>query len=594
MLVYFTRFPLLSLSYGSLRGFSSSVPAFACLLFDGIPQKGASPSFAFFPERNSGFYNQSLVSSSTKHGHDQEAGYSVVRELASLGRVHESLRLFCRLNSFGLKSTKFTLCSVLSSCAKSLDWLLGLQVHARIIQIGFEDNLFLNSALVDLYAKCGTIVDARKIFDGMKSKDQVAWTSILSGLSQNGDGREALVLFKDMFWTDVRPNCFTFASIISACTGLEKDLLLLMLFHAHVIKFGVEGNSFVTSSLIDCYSKCGRITQAVSLFSATRERDIIILNSMITGYSDNLLGEEALRLFVEMLNDGFKATNYTFVSVLNACGSLTVLQQGRQMHSLVMKIGSDQNVFVSGSLIDMYAKCGSINDARCIFDETIDRNNILWTSMITGYAQSGRGADALELFECLLMEKGVKLDQICFTAVLTACNHAGFLDRGIKYFNKMREYGLVPELDQYACMVDLYGRNGLLREAKELIREMPFEPNAVIWSSLLGSCRLYGDVHLGREAANQLLKMDPYDAASYVALGNIYAEAGMWGEASEVRKMMIRKGVRKNAGWSWVEVDKRVHVLRVGDTSHPQSQEIYMELDKLTLEMKDAGYMPIF
>ncbi|KAJ4962887.1 hypothetical protein NE237_022826 [Protea cynaroides] len=571
MLIFFTRFSLSSSSYVSWRGFSLTATAHASPLLDGIPQIGASSSFDLLPEINSTFYNQSLVCSSTKHGNDQEACCSIVRELARLGRVHETLRLFCRWNSLGQKFTKFTLCSVLSSCAKALDWHLGLQVHARIVQLGFQDNIFLNSALVDLYAKCGAIVDARKIFDGMRSKDQVAWTSILSGLSQNGDGREALVLFKDMLWSDVRPNCFTFATIISACTGLEKDLLLVLLLHAQVIKFGFERNSFVTSSLIDCYSKSGRITQAVSLFNATRERDVIILNSMITGYSDNLQGEEALRLFVEMLNDGLGATNYTLVSVLNACGSLAVLQQGRQMHSLVMKIGSDQNVFVACSLIDMYAKCGNVYDARHIFDETVDRNNILWTSMITGYAQSGRGDDALDLFERLLMEKGVKPDHMCFTAVLTACNHAGFLDRGIEYFNKMRDYGLVPELDQYACMVDLYGRNGLLRKAKELMTEMPFEPNAVIWSSFLSSCRVYGDVQLGREAANQLLKMDPSDAASYVALGNIYAEAGMWGEASKVRKMMIHKGVRKTVGWSWVEGDKRVHVFRVGDTSHPQS-----------------------
>ncbi|OVA06807.1 Pentatricopeptide repeat [Macleaya cordata] len=558
-------------------------------LFDKSPQRDEIHRFSSFCDINSSFQN-SLCSGFVNYDNDQQGNESTISELAKQGHFQEALKSFHSLHDLGIKPTKFTFCTVLNSCSKLLDLCLGLQIHARIIQIGYEDNLFINSALVGLYSKCDMMVDARNVFYRMRNHDQVSWTSIITGFAQNGHGKEALVLFKEMLETSIRPDCFTFTSVISACTQSEAALEEAALLHVHVIKLGFEQNSSVISSLVDCYSKCGKIDRAISVFNSTLEKDTILVNTMIAGYSQNLLGEEALRLFTKMRKDGLCPTDYTFGSVLNACGSLTILQQGRQIHSLLTKTGSDRNVFVASSLIDMYSKCGTIDEARKIFDQTIQRNNVLWTSMITGYAQSGRGEDALELFENLVRE-GLKPDRICFTAVLTACNHGGFLDKGIEYLNKMKTYfGLVPELDQFACMVDLYGRNGHLRKARELMEEMPFEPNAVIWTSFLGSCRVHREVELGREAAKQLLKLEPNSPAPYVTLANIYADAGMWEEVKEVRKMMKEKGMRKSGGWSWVEIEQKFHVFSVNDTSHPQMQEIYAELYKLYFEMREAGY----
>ncbi|XP_059624091.1 pentatricopeptide repeat-containing protein At3g12770-like [Cornus florida] len=513
-------------------------------------------------------------------------------ELAKNGNAREALESFRRMNEFGKTPTKFILCSTLNSCAKTLNRHLGLQIHARLVQTGYEENLFISSALVDVYAKCGALVDARRVFDSMKRHDQVSWTSIISGFSQNGDGREAILLFKRMLGTEIKPNFFTYVSVISACTVLEGAFVCGALLHAHVIKLGCGTNSFVVSSLIDCYSKCGQIDQAILLFDATTARDNILLNSMISGYSQNLCGQEALTLFMEMRNENLSPTDHTLTSILNACGSLTVVQQGRQVHVLVIKMGSITNVFVVSALIDMYSKCGSIVEARRVFDETIDKNSVLWTSMITGYAQSGKGLDGLELFDYLVKEEGVVPDHICFMAVLTACNHAGLLNKGIEYFNKMRDYGLVPELDHYACLVDLYARNGYLRRAKELMEEMPFHPNTVMWSSFLSSCKVYGEVELGREAAFKLFQMEPGSAVPYIMLANICAGAGLWSQVAEIRNLMKQKGIRKSVGWSWIEVDKKIHVFSVGDLCHTQSQYIYAELDKLNLEMKEAGGMP--
>ncbi|XP_027366398.1 pentatricopeptide repeat-containing protein At4g19191, mitochondrial-like isoform X3 [Abrus precatorius] len=181
-------------------------------------------------------------------------------------------------------------------------------------------------------------------------------------------------------------------------------------------------------------------------------------------------------------------------------------------------MGSERNVFVASALIDMYSKGGDIDEARCVLDQTSRKNNVLWTSMIMGYAQCGRG----------------------------------FLDKGVEYFNKMRtSYGLSPDIDQYACLIDLYARNGNLRKARDLMEEMPYDPNYVIWSSFLSSCKIYGDIELGREAADQLIKMEPCNAAPYLTLAHIYARKGLWNEVAEVRRLMQQRRIRKFVGWSW-------------------------------------------
>ncbi|RDX76152.1 Pentatricopeptide repeat-containing protein, partial [Mucuna pruriens] len=465
-----------------------------------------------------------------------------------------ALELLSGMNRSMAKPIKYVLCTALNSCAKTLNWHLGIQIHAYMIRSGYEDNLFLSSALVDFYAKCFAIVDARKVFSGMKIHDEVSWTSLVAGFSINGQGRDAFLLFKEMLCTQIKPNCLTFASVISACVGQNGALEHCSTLHVHVIKRGFHTNNFVVSSLIDCYANWGRIDNAVLLFDETSEKDIVVYNSMLSGYSQSLQSEDALKLFLEMRKKNLSPTDHTLCTILNACSSLAVLLQGRQVHSLVIKMGSERNMFVSSALIDMYSKGGDIDEAQCVLDQTSKKNNVLWTSMIMGYAQCGRGSEALELFDCLLTTQEFIPDHICFTAILTACNHAGFLDKGVEYFNKMTtNYGLSPDINQYACLIDLYARKGNLSKARDLMEEMPYDPNYVIWSSFLSSCKIYGNIELGREAADQLIKMEPCNAAPYLTLAHIYARKGLWNEIAEVRRLMQQRRIRKSAGWSWVE-----------------------------------------
>ncbi|GAB2284681.1 hypothetical protein Dimus_019133 [Dionaea muscipula] len=435
--------------------------------------------------------------------------------------------MFLGETALGAKPAKYLLCSGLNTCAKMLNWHLGLQIHSQIVRCGYEDNVILNAALVDFYAKCGAMEGARRVFDGMKWHDQVSWTSIISGYAQNGNGIQSILLFKTMLGSCTRPNCFTYVSVISACSGLEGSYYVEQgrLFHAHVIQLAVR-------------------------------RDVIIYNSMISACSQNLYYEEVLELLMRMRRENFTLTDHSLSTILKACGSLAMLLLGNQLHSLAMKVGSVSNVFVASALIDMYANCGSVDEARRVFDQTDKRNSVLWTSMVSGYARSGRGSEGLELFDRLEMEEELVLDHICFTAILSACNHAGFLDRGVEYFEKMKKgYDLVPKLDHYACLVDLYARKGYLKEAKRIMEEMPFAPNDVILSSFLSSCKMYGVLELARETFNKLFKMQPYDRAACVVMMRVYAEAGLWDEVAEIRKLVKQQEISKVTGWSWVEVD---------------------------------------
>eukprot|EP00249_Psilotum_nudum_P023613 c28935_g4_i7 orf=436-1446(+) len=247
---------------------------------------------------------------------------------------------------------------------------------------------------------------------------------------------------------------------------------------------------------------------------------------------------------------------------------------------------------MGNALVNMYGKCGSLTDARSLFDKMPHHNVVSWNSMISVYAQNGNGKAALELFPLMGLE-GVKPDNITFIGILSACSHTGLLDDGCYQFISMsRDHLITPRLDHYVCMIDLLGRAGQFNEAEGLINSIPFEPHPVLWINLLGTCRIHGDVERGAQAAEHAFELDPNNTAVFVLLSNIYAAAGNWDDAAKVRKTIINRGVKKKPGRSCIEIKNRVHEFFVGDTSHPQKENIYAELGRLSRQMEAAGYMP--
>jgi pentatricopeptide repeat protein len=503
----------------------------------------------------------------------------------------QATELFCQMLVAGMKPNQFTFASVLKACASLTALEEGRQVHAHIVKTRYSTDLFVGSALIDFYVNCGEMENALKLFDKMPERDMVSWTAMIARCAQNGQSQEALTIFREMQQAGVKPNQFTFASVLNACSSIEA-LEQGNQVHTYMIKFGWELDVFAGSALVDMYAKCGIIDAARNVFENLQDRNEVSWNTMIVGYVQLGYGEAALKLFCQMLQARMKPNQITLTSVLRAYASLAALEQGKHFHAYISRTLFQSDVCVGNALVDMYAKCGCIKDAHKAFDQMPKQDEVSWNTMIVGYAHHGHGKDAIQLFE-KMQHEGVKPNNITFVGVLSACSRVGLVDEGCRYFDSMiRDYGIIPRMEHYSCMVNLLGRSGRLGEAEDFVKRMPVEPGPVVWRSLLGACRIHGNIELGEYAAKRALELEPQNDATHVLLSNLYAAAGRWNDVAEVRKLMDDKGLKKEPGLSWIEVKSRVHSFVVGDMSHPQLEEIHAKLNDLTLQMKELGYIP--
>eukprot|EP01018_Ginkgo_biloba_P040409 Gb_21270 [translate_table: standard] len=547
---------------------------------------------------------------------------AIIAGFAQNGRSEEALDLFVQMRLAGVKPNSKTFASVLPACANLASLKQGMEIHEEIIINGFQSDVFVGNALLDMYAKCGNIKNARRVFDKMPQRDVVSWNAMIAGYAQNGhvdeaqnlfkkmpeqdviswnaliagyaqNGRdkEALKLFRHMQLAGVKPNSKTFAGLLPACANLAA-LEQGMKIYEEIVKSGFQSDNYVGSALIDMYAKCGNIENARHLFDKMHQRSVVSWTSMIAGYAQNGHGEEALKLFQQMQLEGVKPNLKTFASVLPACATLAALEQGKEIHEEIIRSGFQVDIFVESALVDMYAKCGSIENARYVFDKICQRNVVSWNAMIAGYAIHGCSNEALKLFE-QMQNSDTQPDHVTLVSVLSACCHAGLVDEGWHYFDCMRQcYHITPAMEHYGCMVNLLGRAGHLDEAQDFIKKMPIKPDATVWGCLLGACRIHNNIELGEQVAERLFELNPKNTSPYVLLSNMYAVAGRWDDIEKVRKMMKDKGVKKKPGCSWIEVNKRIYGFLVGDRSHPQTEKIDAELEKLSRQMKAAGYVP--
>ncbi|KAL6218175.1 hypothetical protein ACLB2K_011391 [Fragaria x ananassa] len=427
---------------------------------------------------------------------------------------------------------------LLSACADLGALKFGREVHAQAMKKGFDNNSFVANSLATLYNKCGKLDYGVRLFVKMRTQDVVSWTSIITSY----------------FWTG------------------QED---------RAMKAFMRMQESVGNSIITMYAKCGRLASASVVFHEMGRKDIISWTTVIAGYSQAGYGEEAFKYLSWMRREGPKPNECAFSSVLSVCGSMVMLEQGKQLHAHVLTVGLDSEAMVQSALINLYSKCGSIQEAAKNFYVTKDGDVILWTSMINGYAQHGYYQDAIDLFE-KIPKVGLKPDSVTFVGVLAPCSHAGLVDLGFHYFNSMsNDFKISPSKEHYGCMIDLLCRAGRLSEAEHMIKSMPIQQDDVVWSTLLTACRLHGDADCGRCAEEEILKLNPNCAVTHITLASIYAAKGMWREAAEVRKMMRSKGIIKEPGWSGIEAKDGTSVFVAGDRSHPQGDEIYCVLELL-------------
>ncbi|CAM8941885.1 unnamed protein product [Rhodiola kirilowii] len=518
------------------------------------------------------------------------AGRAVVDEFTRFCYQRDlprAMRAMEAMERSGLYADAVTYSELIKCCLARRAVDDGKRVHRHVCSAGYEPKTFLINILLNMYVKFSLLDDARKLFDKMPDRNVVSWTTMIAGFANAGMSDDALEFLVLMLRDGVKPNMFTFSSVLRACESLRT----LRQLHCGMIKPGLESDVFVRSALINSYSKWGELRNALGVFNEMVTGDSIVWNSIIGGFAQNNEGDEAMNIFKRMKRAGFVANQASLTSVLRACTSLSLLELGRQVHVHILKY--DRDLILENALLDMYCKCGSLEDAKGVFTRMVDKDVISWSTMVAGLAQNGYSKEALRLFDAMKGSSGIRPNYITLLGVLFACSHAGLVDDGWYYFQSMnRLYGIEPGREHYGCMVDLLGRAGKLDAAAKLISEMKCEPDAVTWRMLLASCRVHKNVDLAAHAAEQILKLDPTDVGTYILLSNIYANSQRWDDVASIRKAMQVEGVRKEPGCSWIEVDMRIHCFVLGDKSHPMAGAISVELNQLVQRLRGFGYNP--
>ena len=480
---------------------------------------------------------------------------------------------------------------------------------------------------------------AGKIFRNMRRPNCFSYNTLIRALSESNDPCDALLVFVEMLGdSSVEPNRFTFPSVFKAC-GRAERLREGRQVHGLAVKFGFDGDEFVVSNVVRMYLSCGAMEDAHrlfygrvfadgcggisdkmrredgdvvlwnvmidgyvgigefevarKLFDEMPQRSVVSWNEMIAGYAQSGQFKEAVELFREMQMAELAPNYVTLVSVLPAMARLGALELGKWVHLYAVRNNIRIDDVLGSALIDMYSKCGSIEKAMQVFDELPQRNVITWSTIIAGLAMHGRAKDVHHCFKDM-EHAGVSPSEVTYIGLLTACSHAGLIDEGRRFFNHMVSVaGLEPRVEHYGCMVDLLGRAGLLKEAEELILNMPIRPDDVIWKALLGACKMHGNVETGKRVAEHLMELAPHDSGSYVALSNMYAASGNWEGVAKVRLKMKEMDIRKDPGCSWIELDGVIHEFHVeDDIRHQKPEKIRSMLQEMSRNLRLVGYKP--
>ncbi|XP_022851081.1 putative pentatricopeptide repeat-containing protein At2g01510 [Olea europaea var. sylvestris] len=504
----------------------------------------------------------------------------------------QAIKLFFEMQYCGLRPTDFTFAALLCASVGLDGFALGRQVHGLIIKTDYVWNVFVSNALLDFYSKHECLGNVRKLFDEMPELDGVSYNIVITSYAWNGKLKESFDLFTELQLTGFSRRNFPFATMLSVAANTQ-DLQMGRQIHAQVLVTTADLEIQVENALLDMYAKCGRFDEANILFASFDGKSSVPWTSMISSYVQLGLNEEALKLFNEMRTNDVSGDQATFASTLKASANLASLSLGKQLHSSIFRSGFMSNVFSGSALLDMYAKCGSIKDAIKVFQEIPDRNIVSWNAMISAYAQNGDGEATLISFKGMI-ESGLDPDPVSFLSVLAACSRCGLVNEAMWYFKSMTQtYGLVPRREHYSSLVDVLCRRGRFKEAEAFMNQMPFEPDEIMWSSILNSSRIHKNQEIAKKASEQLFNLDVLrDAASYVTMANIYSEAGEWENVAMVKKAMRERGVKKAPAYSWVEIDHKVHVFTANDRTHPNTEEIQRKINYLGKLMEEEGYKP--
>nr|KYP65785.1 hypothetical protein KK1_012051 [Cajanus cajan] len=491
--------------------------------------------------------------------------------------------------SEGIGPDSVTMVSVAEACGKVGCLRLAKSVHGYVIRKEMDGYASLRNCLIVMYSQCGYLSGAKGVFESLADRSTACWTSMISSCNQNGCFEEAIHVFRQMQESEVEVNGVTMISVLCCCASAGAGSIQFgQQIHGHVMKRGF-GDEFVQNSLMDMYSKCGFVDLAYTIFDKIREKSIVTWNCMICGFSQNGISVEALRLFDEMYFNCLDINEVTFLSAIQACSNSGYLEKGKWIHHKLIVSGVQKDLYIDTALVDMYAKCGDLKTAEGIFDSMPEKSVVSWSSMIAAYGIHGQITAATTLFT-KMVESDIKPNEVTFMNILSACRHAGSVEEGKFYFNSMRDYGVVPNAEHFASIIDLLSRAGDINGAYEIIKSTCLPIDASIWGALLNGCRIHGRMDLIKGIQKELREIRTDDTGYYTLLSNIYAEGGNWYESKNVRSRMEGMGLKKVPGYSSIEIDKKTYRFGAGDTSSEcQMKEIYTFLENFQSLAQEQG-----
>ncbi|XP_042480513.1 pentatricopeptide repeat-containing protein At3g14330 [Macadamia integrifolia] len=528
---------------------------------------------------------------------------SNLRSLLNSGKLDEALRLIENppSNSCDTQPNLEIYSLLLHSCIARKSLEHGQRLHLQLLlsrdgaRQDFLNNPTLKSKLITLYSVCGRIDEARRIFeDGLEAEHvpESVWVAMSIAYSRIGLFQESLLVYSKMLHRYIRPGNFAFSAALKGCSHLS-ELLIGRAIHAQILKSEESPDQVVNNALLRLYADCGTIQEAHQIFEEMGQRNIVSWNSLVAAFvcRDRLF--ESLDTFRRIQSKAIGFSWVTLTTILPVCARVTSLHCGQEIHAQIIKSTAQPDVPVLNSLMDMYAKCGAVNYCREVFEGMISRDLTSWNTMLMGYAINGCMTEAIDLFDEMI-EMGFKPDGVTFIALLSGCSHVGLMVEGQRFFDRMEtDYGVSPTIEHYACLVDLMGRSGRIKEALDIVKSMPMSPSSSIWGSLLNSCRIHGNIALGEVMAERLFEIEPNNPGNYVILSNMYAKVGRWKDVEFVREMMEKRGIKKETGCSWIQIKNRVQTFVAGGGIEFRNSEEYEKVwNELKKAMEEIGYVP--
>lgn len=508
---------------------------------------------------------------------------------SQLGVFKEPIKLFQEMVS-RLKPDLLTITAVLRACGHMGDLNRGRSVHEYMRRNGYECDTTAGNILITMYEKCGNLQASHEVFDQMTCRDSVSWNSLINGYIQNGCYKEGIELYKMMNRMESKPDSVTFITLLSMCTELVV-LTLGKEFHCSITKLGFDSSLIVANAIVDMYAKCSNIEDALKEFEKMETRDVVTWNTIVAGCVQTGDCSLGLKMISRMSTNGVTPDVATLLGILPGCSFLAAKRQGKEIHGCIFKLGFELYVPIGNALIEMYSKCGSLKNSLNVFECMKVKDVVTWTALISALGMYGEGKKALRAFT-EMEATGIVPDHVTFIAVIFACSHAGLVEEGLACFQRMKtDYHIEPRIEHYACMVDLLSRSSFLAEAEELILAMPLKPDASIWGALLSACRVTRDALIAERVLERILALDSDDAGYYVLASNIYASIGKWDQVHKIRKSMKARGLKKDVGCSWIEVQNKIYVFGTGDRFIVQSEGVYRLLERLAGLMAKEGYV---